>query len=57
MDKKIIDITKHIKNRNKSKNIIGYETGISEAYADELTDEFKKILNEEKKIKNDERRR
>lgn len=48
MDKKVIDITKHIKNKSKTKNIKSYETDISEAYAEELTDEFNKILNEEK---------
>lgn len=52
MDKKVIDITKHIKNKNKAKNIKSYEIDISEAYAEELTDEFKKVLKEEKN-KND----
>lgn len=51
MDKKVIDITKHIKNKNKNKNIRSYEMDVSEAYAEELTEKFRKILKEEKNKK------
>ena len=34
-----------------------YETNISEAYAEEVAEEFKNMLNEETKTKKPERRR
>ena len=57
MDSKIIDFTEQVNKRNEAKNMKSYETNISEAYAEEVAEEFKNMLNEETKTKKPERRR
>ncbi|EQC0811991.1 hypothetical protein ACY2EZ_002792 [Listeria innocua] len=54
MNKKVVNIAEYRKKSNKKKNYKNaksYEEIISEEYAEDLANEFKKILSEEKSDK------
>ncbi len=56
---KVISISNYKKKKNKANNTHNksYEEIISEAYAEQIADEFKNLLEKEQKISNTERRK
>ncbi len=56
---KVISISNHKKKKNKTSQAYNksYEEVVSETYADQLTDEFRNILEKEREMSNTERRK